>query len=241
MTDLRSRHSGSIWSMQRNGYDTSASTRPGGLGDFVAFMEEAQRPRPSRRSSAMEWATMPPDRHASWTLRLTDVRGFARHISNLDPRTEVPPVGVLPGWKRAKPYLYSATRRSMPCWWRHWPLPPEGGLRRWTYHTLFGLIVVTGMRLSEAMAIERDDVDLDMGVLTVRLTKFGKSRLVPLHPTTSAALSSCCQPARCASLRRAAVRRSSSPSRVAACCIWYVHRVFWHLSREIGLRQVRRS
>ena len=57
-------------------------------------------------------------------------------------------------------------------------------------HTLFGLIAVTGMRLSEAMAIERDDVDLDVGLLTVRLTKFGKSRLVPLHPTTSAALSS---------------------------------------------------
>ncbi|WGS18684.1 MULTISPECIES: tyrosine-type recombinase/integrase [unclassified Bradyrhizobium] len=60
-------------------------------------------------------------------------------------------------------------------------LPPEDGLRRWTYHTLFGLIAVTGMRISEAMGLERDDVGLDAGVLTVRLTKFGKSRLVPLH------------------------------------------------------------
>ncbi|SPP98196.1 tyrosine-type recombinase/integrase [Bradyrhizobium vignae] len=62
-------------------------------------------------------------------------------------------------------------------------LPPADGLRRWTYHTSFGLIAVTGMRISEAMGLERDDVDLGAGVLTVRLTKFGKSRLVPLHPT----------------------------------------------------------
>src|SRR4051812_26854317 len=65
-------------------------------------------------------------------------------------------------------------------------LPPEHGLRRWTYHTLFGLIAATGMRLSEVMGLERDDVDLDTGVLTIRPTKFGKSRLVPLHPTPTA-------------------------------------------------------
>jgi integrase len=67
-------------------------------------------------------------------------------------------------------------------------LPPENGLRRWTYHTLFGRFAVTGMRLSEAIGLERDDVDLDAGVLTVRRTKFGKSRLVPLHPATCTAL-----------------------------------------------------
>jgi hypothetical protein len=67
----------------------------------------------------MEWATLPPDRHAYWALRLTDVRGFAHYVANLDPRTEVPPVGILPGWKRAKPYV-SATRRSMRCWRRRW-------------------------------------------------------------------------------------------------------------------------
>src|SRR5204863_5037337 len=118
-----------------------------------------------------------------------DVRGFARHLTSLDPRTEVPPVGMLPGWKRTKPYVYSDTeidallRAAL-------ALPPENALRRWTYHTLFGLIAVTGLRLSEAMGLERDDVDLDTGVLTVRLTKFGKSRPVPLHPTTCVALPS---------------------------------------------------
>ena len=77
-----------------------------GLGDFVAFMEK-RKAKTVTTKLAMEWATLPPDRHASWALRLADVRGFARHVSNLDPRTEVPPVGVLPGWKRAKPYVYS--------------------------------------------------------------------------------------------------------------------------------------
>lgn len=55
----------------------------------------------------MEWATLPPDRHASWALRLSDERGFARHVANFDPRTEVSLVGMLSGWKRAKPYVYS--------------------------------------------------------------------------------------------------------------------------------------
>jgi hypothetical protein len=68
----------------------------------------------------MEWATLPPDRHASWALQLTDVRGFARHVSNLDPETEVPPVGILPGWTRAKSYVYNDAQidtllRRSPC------------------------------------------------------------------------------------------------------------------------------
>ena len=69
-------------------------------------------------------------------------------------------------------------------------------------HTLFGLIAVTGIRISEAMGLERDDVDLDTGVLTVRLTKFGKSRLVSLHPTT------------CAALRRYADRHGAQVSKI---------------------------
>jgi hypothetical protein len=120
----------------------------------------------------------------------------------------LPPVGMLPGWKRAKPYVYSDAEIDAllaPAL----ALPPEDRLRRWTYHTLFGLIAVTGMRISEAMGLERDDVDLDAGVLTVRLTKFGKSRLVPLHPRTCTALRS---------WDHAAVRPSSLPSRAAACC-----------------------
>jgi len=190
---------------------------------------------------AMEWATLPPDRHASWALRLTDVRGFARHVANLDPRTEVPPVGVLPGWKRAKPYVYSDAQIdallaaalalvASALVVGTGAAPASAGL------PTCGLIAVTGLRLSEVMGLERDDVDLDTGVLTVRLTKFGKSRLVPLHPTTSAALRSY------ANRRDARLGpRCGSTFFVAEqggrLLHQYVHRVFWRLSREIGLRR----
>jgi len=147
----------------------------------------------------------------------------------------VPPVGMLPGWKRAKPYVYS-DREINELLTAALALPPEDGLHRWTYHTLFGLIAATGMRISEAIGLERDDVDLDAGVLTVRLTKFGKSRLVPLHATT------------CEALRRYADRRDTHLGSRCGSTFFvtkqgsrllrqYVYRVFWRLSRKIGLRR----
>ena len=182
----------------------------------------------------MEWATLPPERHASWALRLTDVRGFARHVANFDPKTEVPPAGVLPGLKRAKPHVYS-DKEIGALLAAALALPPEDGLRRWTYHYLFGLIAVTGMRLSEAIGLERDGANLEAGVLTVRLTKFGKSRLIPLHPSTSTGLRSY------AERRDAHLGSRGGPhffvaERGGQLLHQYVHRVFWRLSREIGLR-----
>jgi integrase len=106
------------------------------------------------------WATLPPDRHASWGSRLTDVRGFARHVASIDPETDVPRIGILPPLKRAKPYVYSDAEIDA-LLKAALALPPATGLRRWTYHYLFGLIVVTGMRLSEAIGLERADVDLE--------------------------------------------------------------------------------
>ena len=147
------------------------------LAEFVSFMERRKATTITTKL-ALAWATLPPDRHASWTLRLTDVRGFARHVANIDPETEVPPVGILPGLKRAKPYVYSDAEISA-LLAAALALPPANGLRRWTYHYLFGLIAVTGTRLSEAIGLQRSDIDLDEGVLTVRQSKFGKSRLVP--------------------------------------------------------------
>jgi hypothetical protein len=163
MTDLRSALEKYLSMRKGLGYKYEQQTRR--LGDFVAFMEKRKATTITTKL-AMEWATLPPDRHASWALRLTDVRGFARHVSNLDPGTEVPPVGVLPGWKRAKPHIYSDAQIDA-LLAAALALPPKNGLRRWTYHTLFGLIAVTGMRLSEVMGLKRDDVDLDTGVLTV--------------------------------------------------------------------------
>ena len=122
------------------------------LADFVTFMEKRKATIITTKL-AMEWATLPPDRHASWELRLTDVRGFARHVANFDPRAEVPPVGMLPGWKRAKPYVYS-DREINALLTAALALPPEDGLHRWTYHTLFGLIAVTGTYGSGASVLE---------------------------------------------------------------------------------------
>ena len=67
-------------------------------------------------------------------------------------------------------------------------LPSSKGLRASTYSTLFGLLVVTGMRISEALNLDRGETDLVEGILTIRRTKFGKSRLVPLHASTQRAL-----------------------------------------------------
>lgn len=232
MTDLHSALKRYLSMRKGLGYKYQHQTRR--LADFVSFMERRKATTITTKL-AMEWATLPPDRHASWALRLTDVRGFARHIANVDPKTEVPPAGILPGLKRAKPYVYSDAEIDA-LLAAALSLPPAVGLRRWTYHYLFGLIAVTGMRLSEAIGLQRDDVDLEEGVMTVRLTKFGKSRLIPLHPTTRAALRDY------ADRRDAQFASPCAPhffvaERGGPLLHQYVHRVFWRLSREIGLRR----
>ena len=232
MTDLRSALERYLGMRKGLGYKYQHQTRR--LADFVSFMEKREAATITTKL-ALEWATLPPDRHASWALRLSDVRGFARHVANLDPGTEVPPADMLPSLKRAKPHVYSNSEINA-LLAAALALPPEDGLRRWTYHTLFGLIAVTGMRLSEAMGLEHGDVDLAAGVLTLRLTKFGKSRLAPLHPTT------------CMALRVYVDRRTAHlgarcgptffvAERGGRLLHQYVHRVFWRLSREIGLRR----
>jgi integrase len=232
MTDLHSALKRYLSMRKGLGYKYQHQTRR--LADFVSFMERREATTITTKL-AMEWATLPPDRHASWALWLTDVRGFARHIANIDPKTEVPPAGILPGLKRAKPYVYSDAEIDA-LLAAALSLPPAGGLRRWTYHYLFGLIAVTGMRLSEAIGLQRDDVDLEAGVLTVRLTKFGKSRLVPLHPTTSAALRNYAE-RRDAQFASRCAPHFFVAERGGPLLHQYVHRVFWRLSREIGLRR----
>jgi hypothetical protein len=117
------------------GYKYEHQTRR--LDAFVSFMEKRKATTITTKL-AMEWATLPADRHASWALRLTDVRGFARHVANLDPKTEVPPVGILPDLKRAEPYVYSDAEVDA-LLAAALALPPQDGLRRWTYYHLFGL------------------------------------------------------------------------------------------------------
>jgi len=123
---------------------------------------------------------------AAW--RLTAVRGFARHRTAFDPGTQVPPVGLLgAARRRAQPHIYSEAEMAA-LLEEAGLLLPRGGLRPKTYLAYFSLLAATGLRLSEGCRLERGDVDLVEGVLTVRETKFRKSRLVPLHPTATQAL-----------------------------------------------------
>jgi integrase/recombinase XerD len=174
------------------------------LPDFVRFLE-ARRVSVITMALALEWAKQPPHGHPGWWAeRLGLVRSFAEHIVVLDPRTEVPPPELLPAvTRRASPYLYSddeigrliAAART-----RHSPLRGE------TYATMIGLLAVSGMRIGEVIALDRDDVDLAAGILVVRFGKFRRSREIPLHQTTVRALRDY------ARLRDRCVPRPRSPS-----------------------------
>ena len=133
---------------------------------------------------AVRWASQIDGGHpAHSTTRLSRVRRFADYLSAVDPRTEVPPQGLLPHrYLRKTPYFYSdAQINDLIKAARQIPSPK--GLRAATYSTLFGLLAVTGMRLGEALGLDRQDVDLDQGVLKIRQAKFNKSRLIPIHST----------------------------------------------------------
>ena len=203
------------------------------LTDFVRFMRTRDAAFITRKL-ALEWATQPQGRHSTWTLRLTDVRGFARYLQSVDPRTEVPPTGMLPGLSRAKPYLY--TKQEVRALLEATlALTPTDGLRPWTYHCLFGLLAVSGLRLGEALALRSEDVDLKEGVLTIRATKFGKTRLVPIHPSSLRVL------VHYADRRDRLLCPPRSPyflvaERGGKLLPQYVYRVFLRLSRQIGLR-----
>jgi integrase len=158
------------------------------LRNFARYLKQEGASYITTRLAVL-WAKQPAlVRPAHWAYRLRVVRQFARHLSPLDPRTEVPPAGLLPfRTRRPEPYLYTdaevqqlldAARR----------LPSTTGLRAATYSTLIGLFAVTGLRSSEALALDDRDVDFREGVLTIRDTKYRKSRLVPLHPSSVRAL-----------------------------------------------------
>ena len=124
-----------------------------------------------------------------WARRLEVVRCFARYLAIFDRRTEIPDGGVFgKAHRRIRPYIYSAQEVAALLSGAR-QLRPLAGLRPKTYATLFGLLACTGLRISEAIRLTRNDVDLQRGVLTIRLTKFRKSRLVPLHVSTKRVLS----------------------------------------------------
>jgi integrase/recombinase XerD len=163
------------------------------------------------------------------------VRFFAKYQSATDPRTEIPPKELLPyRYRRKQPYIYTDAEISKLISAAK-KLPSPRGFRAPTLSTLFGLLAVTGMRISEPINLDRKDVDLKHGILTVRQTKFDKSRLVPVHISTRDKLREY------AHLRDKMCPRPQSPSffisgrgtRLTDCT---VRRWFVILSHQTGLR-----
>ncbi len=158
------------------------------LGHFVAFLER-EGAEFITTDLALRWA-MEPQRvqRATWARRLSQVRGFAAWLSGFDPRTEVPPRGLIEArHRRTKPHIF-AQKEIEQLMSEAYRLPSPTGLRALTYGTLIGLLAATGLRPGEAPALDVHDVDLTNGILAIRQTKFGKSRFVPLDDSTRAAL-----------------------------------------------------
>lgn len=187
MTDLSASLDDYLKLRRALGYKLSDAERH--LRKFIAFLEVMGEKR-IITELALRWATSSPNvQPAEWTARLRAVRHFARYRSCWDPRTEIPPEGLLPHrHERATPYIYSSGEIAALIGAAR-QLPPIDGLRGWTVSTLLGLLAVTGLRVGEALALDRQDVDLAQSVLHIRQTKFGKSRLVPVHRSTRDALS----------------------------------------------------
>lgn len=157
------------------------------LPRFVAYLDEIGATTVTV-ATAMAWAQQPDvdPETTIWSRRLTVARGFARHMASLDPRTEIPPLGLIPLRQRWRaPFIYSpadigalmAQARAL-----RWRLPAA------TQETLIGLLAATGMRVGEAIRLDRGDVDQTNGVLQIRESKFGKSRQVPVLDCTVTAL-----------------------------------------------------
>jgi len=156
------------------------------LGQLVGYLEAAGAATVTTEL-AIGWARRPVGVHPNqWAKRLRIARGFAAYLQTVDPTAEIPPPDVFPTRRqRATPYLFSqhdicrllTEARGL----RH-------PIRAASYEALFGLLAVSGMRIGEAVALERDDVDLDAGLITIRKAKGDRVRLVPLHPTAAEAL-----------------------------------------------------
>ncbi len=161
------------------------------LPGFVAYLDAHGSPTVTIEA-ALAWAQQAPKSPAGRVTtvgprRMTAARGFARYLSGIDASTEVPPLGLMPHRQRwRQPFIYSAAdidallelaRRTI-----------VSPLRAATYQTLIGLLAASGMRIGEAIKLDRSDVDWARGVLLIRESKFGKSRLVPLHPSSMQAL-----------------------------------------------------
>jgi integrase len=152
------------------------------LQSFARYADRSGHYGPLTRSLALRWAALPRDADRLYQAqRLETVRVFAKYQADIESATEIPPRHALgPAHRRTAPHLYSPAE-VLTLLQRAAHLP--GRLRPLAYKTLLGLLACTGLRISEALALQIGDVDLANGILTVRETKYHQTRLVPLHPT----------------------------------------------------------
>lgn len=161
------------------------------LRSFARHIQAVGHHGPLTVEVMTNWARC--DSHGSndprtWAHRLKNLRSFTRWLQQFEPRTEVPDDAIFGRLgERQAPHIYNeheivdllAAARQ---------LGPTPGLRGVIYESLFGLIACTGLRISEALSLHNEDVDLKRGMLTIHQTKFAKSRQVPMHPSAVEAL-----------------------------------------------------
>jgi len=205
------------------------------LHDFVFFTEK-EGVSFITTELALRWATQSTGcQTAHSAKRLGIVRGFAKYQSVMDPRTEVPSQELLPyRYHRRQPYIYSTDEVDRLITAARQLRSPLGW-RATTYSTVLGLLAATGMRISEPIGLNRKDVDLINGILLVQLSKFGKSRFVPVHPSTQKILQ------QYDSLRDKIFPKPKTDSFLISeqgtrLTKWTVRNTFVKLSRQIGLR-----
>jgi integrase/recombinase XerD len=158
------------------------------LPRFVAYLDSIGASTVTVEA-ALFWSQQPEAQPGTsvWARRMTIARGFARHMSGIDPRTEVPPVGLVTFRQRWRPpFIFSSSDIEALKAAAEQAIPTP--LRAATVSTMIALLAVTGMRVGEVISIDRSSVHWTEGVLVVRASKFDKSREVPVAASTMAAL-----------------------------------------------------
>ena len=161
------------------------------LAGFARYVADRHHRGALTADLMIEWARHDKWHHetpATWATRLAKVRHFARYLKQFEPETEVPNELVFgPEAGRVAPHIFHDEEILQLLAATH-QLEPKGSIRPATYETLFGLMASTGLRVSEAIHLRDTDVDLKLGMLTIRQTKFAKSRQLPIHQTAVTAL-----------------------------------------------------
>lgn len=208
------------------------------LPRFVDFLGR-HNSRSITTALALQWATLSTNCHPGlWARRLSLVRCFARFCRGTDSHTEVPPTGLIrqryprrprdiPSDEDVLSLLRAARRVRSP-----------KGLWAATHTALLGLLAATGMRVGESVALDGEDVDIREKIVTIRNAKFGKSRIVPIHPSTAKALLAY------ARLRDRVIQCPTAPSffvseRGARLTAKFVGKKYLVLARQAGIRTLR--